>query len=68
MSDYRAPLRDMPFVLNELVGLDAVSGLPGCTEVTAELVGQVLAPGGAISTLAGTATAINIRASGREVS
>ena len=33
-----------------------------------ELVGQVLAPGGAISTLAGTATAINIRASGREVS
>jgi alkylation response protein AidB-like acyl-CoA dehydrogenase len=42
MSDYRAPLRDMQFVLNELVGLDAVSGLPGCTEVTAELVGQVL--------------------------
>jgi len=42
MSDYRAPLRDMQFVLNELVGLDAVSGLPGCAEVTAELVGQVL--------------------------
>ena len=33
-----------------------------------ELVGQVLAPSGFISTLAGTATAINIRASGREVS
>ena len=33
-----------------------------------ELVGQVLAPGGTISTLAGTATAINIRASGREIS
>lgn len=33
-----------------------------------ELVGQVLAPGGFISTLAGTASAINIRASGREVS
>ena len=33
-----------------------------------ELVGHVLAPGGFISTLAGTATAINIRASGREVS
>ena len=33
-----------------------------------ELVGQVLAPSGLISTLAGTATAINIRASGREVS
>ena len=32
-----------------------------------EIVGQVLAPGGFISTIAGTATAINIRASGREV-
>lgn len=32
-----------------------------------ELVGQVLSPGAFISTLAGTATAINIRASGREV-
>lgn len=33
-----------------------------------ELVGHVLAPGGFISTIAGTASAINIRASGREVS
>lgn len=33
-----------------------------------ELVGQVLAPGGFISTVAGTASAINIRVSGREVS
>ena len=32
-----------------------------------ELVGHVLAAGGFISTIAGTATAINIRASGREV-
>lgn len=32
-----------------------------------ELVGQVLAAGGFISTIAGTATAINIRASGREI-
>ena len=32
-----------------------------------ELVNQVLAPGGFISTIAGTATAINIRASGREI-
>lgn len=32
-----------------------------------ELVGQVLAAGGFISTLAGTASAINIRASGREI-
>jgi hypothetical protein len=33
-----------------------------------ELVGQVLSSGGFISTLAGTATSINIRASGRGVS
>ena len=33
-----------------------------------ELVGQVLSPGAFISTLAGTATSVNIRASGREVS
>ena len=33
-----------------------------------EIVGQVLIAGGFISTIAGTATAINIRASGREVS
>ena len=32
-----------------------------------ELVGQVLSPGAFISTIAGTASAINIRASGREV-
>ena len=33
-----------------------------------EIVGQVLAPSGFISTIAGTASAINIRGSGREVS
>jgi len=42
--------------------------LPSETYTFPELVGQVLAPGGTISTLAGTATAINIRASGREIS
>ncbi|WP_430869791.1 acyl-CoA dehydrogenase N-terminal domain-containing protein, partial [Cupriavidus basilensis] len=26
---YRAPLKDMLFVMNELAGLDAVSQLPG---------------------------------------
>lgn len=33
-----------------------------------ELVGQVLAPSGFISTLAGTASSVNIRVSGREIS
>jgi hypothetical protein len=40
---------------------------PSETYTFPEIVGQVLAPGGFISTIAGTATAINIRASGREV-
>jgi hypothetical protein len=40
---------------------------PAETYTFPELVGQVLAAGGFISTIAGTATSINIRASGREV-
>lgn len=41
---------------------------PGETYTFPELVGHVLAAGDFISTLAGTAAAITIRASGREVS
>lgn len=40
----------------------------GETYTFPELVGAALAPGGFISTIAGTASAINIRANGREVS
>lgn len=40
---------------------------PGETYTFPEIVGHVLAPSGFISTLAGTAASINIRASGREV-
>jgi hypothetical protein len=39
----------------------------GETYTFPEIVGQVLAPSGFISTIAGTASAINIRASGRQV-
>ena len=42
--------------------------LPSETYTFPELVGHILAPSGYISTLASTGTAINIRASGREVS
>ena len=41
---------------------------PSETYTFPELVGQVLMAGGFISTIAGTASSINIRASGREVS
>jgi len=42
MSEYQAPLRDMQFVLSELAGLGGIAKLPGCAEVTEELVMQVL--------------------------
>ncbi len=40
--DYRAPTRDMRFVLNELLDFDAVSGLPAFSEVSDDLVAAVL--------------------------
>jgi alkylation response protein AidB-like acyl-CoA dehydrogenase len=42
MIEYKAPLRDMRFVLKELAGLDEIAKLPGCEEVNSELVGQIL--------------------------
>ena len=35
MTEYTAPLRDMRFVLNDLVGMDAIAALPGYALVTA---------------------------------
>jgi len=46
MSTYAAPIRDMKFVINELVGLDQISALPGCEEVTPDLVDAVLGEAG----------------------
>jgi len=46
MSDYVAPLKDMQFVLQELAGLDEITKLPGCEEVSAELVEQILEESG----------------------
>ena len=39
---YRAPLKDMLFVMQELAGLDAVNALPGCEDATLETVEAVL--------------------------
>ena len=46
MSTYAAPIRDMKFVINELVGLGQISALPGCEEVTSDLVDAVLEEAG----------------------
>lgn len=42
MSQYTAPLRDMQFVMQELAGLDQVQQLPGCEEVSSDLVDAIL--------------------------
>jgi acyl-CoA dehydrogenase len=42
MSDYRAPVKDMLFVLRELAGLEAVNQLPGYEEATDDLVEAIL--------------------------
>lgn len=52
---------------NDNLIVDARSIQPGETYTFPELTGHVLLSGGFISTLAGTASAINIRASGRQI-
>lgn len=42
--------------------------LPGETYTFPEMVGQIMNPGDSLSTIAGTASAINIRVSGRIIS
>jgi acyl-CoA dehydrogenase len=42
MNDYTAPLRDMRFVLDELVGIADIAELPGYGEATPDLIGPVL--------------------------
>ncbi len=39
---YTPPRKDMQFVLHELVGLGAVASLPGCEEVTPDVVDAIL--------------------------
>jgi alkylation response protein AidB-like acyl-CoA dehydrogenase len=59
MSEYRAPLKDMNFLLKHVIGLAEVASLPGCEEVSDDVVeaildeagkfaGEVLAPLNAI--------------------
>ncbi|QOR40345.1 acyl-CoA dehydrogenase [Billgrantia diversa] len=46
MLDYRAPLRDMQFILDELAGLERIAKLPGCEDASADLVSAVLEEAG----------------------
>jgi 3-(methylthio)propanoyl-CoA dehydrogenase len=42
MTEYRAPIQDMKFVINELAGLNDVIALPGYEEMTPDLAEAVL--------------------------
>jgi 3-(methylthio)propanoyl-CoA dehydrogenase len=42
MSTYSAPVKDMQFVLEHVVGLNEVAALPGCEDINADLVGAIL--------------------------
>ena len=42
MTEYTAPVRDMRFLLNELVGLAEIAALPGCESATPDLVEAIL--------------------------
>ncbi|MCE1237458.1 MAG: acyl-CoA dehydrogenase [Hyphomicrobiales bacterium] len=49
MSGYAAPIRDIRFVLDEVVGLPEIAQLPGYEEATADLVGSILEEAGKIA-------------------
>ena len=42
MADYKAPVRDMQFVINELIPLAEITALPGCEDASDDLVGAIL--------------------------
>lgn len=50
MADYRAPLDDMRFALNEIAGLGAVNRLPGYADATPDLVDAILEEAGKFGT------------------
>jgi 3-(methylthio)propanoyl-CoA dehydrogenase len=50
MSTFVAPLKDMNFVLNEVIGLNQIQALPGCEEVNSDLVSTILDEAGKMAT------------------
>lgn len=42
MSEYVAPIKDMQFVFHELAGFDDVAALPGCEDISRDLVDAIL--------------------------
>ena len=50
MSTYAAPIRDMKFAVKELIGVDYFAGLPGCEDLTPDVVDAVLEEAGKFAT------------------
>ena len=46
MSQYRPPLAEMQFVMDEVAGLDQIAALPGYEEATPETVAAILEEAG----------------------
>jgi len=46
MTEYRAPIDDMRFVINEIADLAGVTALPGCEDATPDLVDAILEEAG----------------------
>ena len=46
MTEYTAPLRDMRFVLNDLIGMDRIASLPGYEHAEPDLIDAILEEAG----------------------
>ncbi|MGE4220630.1 MAG: acyl-CoA dehydrogenase N-terminal domain-containing protein, partial [Alphaproteobacteria bacterium] len=49
MADYRPPLEDFRFLMEDMGLRSRVAALPGCEEVSADLVAQVLEEAGKLA-------------------
>jgi alkylation response protein AidB-like acyl-CoA dehydrogenase len=49
MTSYTAPVADTRFVLNEIVGLDRLTNIPGFTSATSDIVDAILEEGGRLA-------------------
>ena len=49
MIPYNAPIADLRFLIEEVIGIDRIAALPGYESVTADLVGDVLSEAGKLA-------------------
>lgn len=49
MAEYAAPIRDMKFVIEELIGLDTVNSLPGYEEASSDVTTAILEEAGKLA-------------------